>query len=332
MKTPKRQRASMSNLHDEIVELISLKKEGEFWDFKLKHHDNPVDLVKDITCLANTVRHEGPRYLVLGVCPDTYQVTGIVSGETRRSQADIISTLRNANFAAAHSPDIRLEAIEMEGEQIDVIVIADTAHKPHYLEADYTKTGKTMRAGVIYSRTQDTNTPNDRSAPATDIEKMWRERFRLDSPPLTKVASFIGDRDGWKAIDNIEPEVYHYRNFPEYTIEISKEPDNKSYREVWLDNFPDQTAQSHWVDVKYHSTIIKRMPFVHCDGYRFFVPVPRRHTDDDGKTNYWYYKSQRMDYRVFNLLAYIRCGRDTNNLGQHTGHFLRLSQIKVIAE
>ena len=71
----------MSDFRDEIEVLISLKKEGDFWDFKLKHHDNPVDLVKDITCLANTVRHNGSRYLILGVCPDTYQVTGINADE-----------------------------------------------------------------------------------------------------------------------------------------------------------------------------------------------------------------------------------------------------------
>ena len=36
-----------------VMELVARKKEGDYWDFKLRHHENPVDLVKDILCLAS---------------------------------------------------------------------------------------------------------------------------------------------------------------------------------------------------------------------------------------------------------------------------------------
>lgn len=261
----------MSNLRNEIAGLISLKKEGEFWDFKLKHHDNPVDLVKDITCLANTVRHKGSRYLVIGVCPDSHQIIGIAAGETRRSQADIISTLRNANFSAAHFPDIQLETVDINGQQLDVIVIADSPHKPYYLETDYIKNGKTMRAGVIYSRTQDANTPNDRSAPATDIEHMWRQRFGLDGTPLDRLKNYLVNFDGWEEINENN---WHYKQFPEFTVcPTEEETWEVQAGENWVRSCPNPRAFVRPMVAKFHQTIIAKVCCIYFDEMRGLIPA-----------------------------------------------------------
>jgi hypothetical protein len=285
----------MSDLNDEIQELISLKKEGEFWDFKLKHHDNAVDLVKDITCLANTVRHDGSRYLILGVCPDTYHVSGIASGETIRSQADIISTLRNANFAAAHFPDIRLETIAIDGRRLDVIVIADTAHKPYYLETDYTKTGKTMRAGVIYSRTQDANTPNDRSAPATDIEKMWRERFGLDGTPLDRLKNYLLDFDGWEEINENN---WYYKQFPEFTVcPTEEETWEVEAGENWVRSCPNPRAFVRPMVAKFHQTIIAKVCCIYFDEMRGLIPAAHTTFVNDSDDQWFFsFSADELDF------------------------------------
>lgn len=302
----------MSDLNDEIQELISLKKEGEFWDFKLKHHDNAVDLVKDITCLANTVRHDGSRYLILGVCPDTYQVTGIASGETRRSQADIISTLRNANFAAAHFPDIRLETIAIDGKRLDVIVIADTAHKPYYLETDYTNTGKTMRAGVIYSRTQDANTPNDRSAPATDIEKMWRERFGLSQTPLERAKKYLGDVNNWQSMNGVS----HHKNFPEFTIKENSEENHLDYTQEWTrgeigSSYSSGNAATLF-EIKYHQTILANVHIVIFDGGKKSIVAPDWEAIGAGRI--YFYTRDTVEYAFQGYWAALHNKDDSKNI------------------
>ncbi len=40
-------------LKAEIVNLIASKREGDYWDFKQKHHTNNSDLLHDIICMAN---------------------------------------------------------------------------------------------------------------------------------------------------------------------------------------------------------------------------------------------------------------------------------------
>ena len=44
----------------EITQLIGLKQEGEYWDFKREWHKNKSDLLHDIICLANNLTgHNG---------------------------------------------------------------------------------------------------------------------------------------------------------------------------------------------------------------------------------------------------------------------------------
>lgn len=43
------------NLYNEIKALISLKQEGNFWDFKKEWHSNNSDLLHDIICMSNNL-------------------------------------------------------------------------------------------------------------------------------------------------------------------------------------------------------------------------------------------------------------------------------------
>ena len=298
----------MSNLHDEIAGLISLKKEGEFWDFKLKHHDNPADLVKDIICLANTVRHKGLRYLILGVCPDNYQTIGFDAAATRRSQADIISILRNANFSAAHFPDIRLETIDVDGKQLDVIVIADSAYKPYYLETDYSKNGKTMRAGVVYSRTQDANTPNDRSAPATDIEQMWRERFGLSQTPLERAIKYLGNIKNWQEMSGVS----HHKNFPEFTIKEVSDDNHLDYTQEWTRgeigaSYSSGNAATVF-EIKYHQTTLADIHIVIFDGGKKSIVAPD--WKPYGKGRIYFYMRDSIQYAFQHYWSALHSNKD----------------------
>jgi predicted HTH transcriptional regulator len=55
-------------LKNQIIELISLKQEGPYWDFKkewyLKEKDS--DLLHDIICMANNLENRD-AYIIIGV-------------------------------------------------------------------------------------------------------------------------------------------------------------------------------------------------------------------------------------------------------------------------
>ena len=105
---------------------------GDHWDFKREPHVKTGDLIKDIICLANSLRHTGDRYIIYGV-DDTGSVVGLQSA-THRTQADIVRTLSNAGFAGDVYPDIYLQQIELQGQRLEVLVIKDRPEKPYYLQ------------------------------------------------------------------------------------------------------------------------------------------------------------------------------------------------------
>ena len=80
-----------------IEQLVREKREGEWWDFKQKHHTNLADLLHDILCMAN-ILYNGDRYIIFGV-NDEYEIIGLDLNDSRYTQADILSYLRTKNFA-----------------------------------------------------------------------------------------------------------------------------------------------------------------------------------------------------------------------------------------
>ena len=50
----------------EIRELISLKQEGSYWDFKREWHSNNADLLHDIICYANNLVNRD-CYIIIGI-------------------------------------------------------------------------------------------------------------------------------------------------------------------------------------------------------------------------------------------------------------------------
>ena len=157
-----------------VRDLIGRGGEGVYWDFKLKHHAHKGDLVHDVLCLANA-EHDGPRFLVFGVEDGGVSVQAIEDDDGRRTQADIAGLFRDnaGKFFQSRFPTFHLRTIEIDGKQVDVLIIEDDPKKPYYLVEKI----KNVRAHHIYTRVCDTNTPVDRVAQPHEIERMWRQRF-----------------------------------------------------------------------------------------------------------------------------------------------------------
>ena len=63
----------MDELYTEIRELINLKQEGSYWDFKREWYKNNknADLLHDIICMANNLSNRD-GYIIIGV-KEAYQ-------------------------------------------------------------------------------------------------------------------------------------------------------------------------------------------------------------------------------------------------------------------
>ncbi len=155
--------------------------------------------------------------------------------------------------------------------EVDILTIRNRPDKPFFLVKDKSFQGKTIRAGVIYTRLGDTNIPLQESAPEAQIELMWRERFGLGLPPLERMKLLLDDFEGWVSV-NEDAQLYH-QQFPEFTVRQGKLI-NENFRESWSERFPDISAHSFEVELRYFETIIHKETFVTCDGGRYQIPLP----------------------------------------------------------
>lgn len=62
-------------LVEEIIKLISAKREDNWWSFKREYHHNKAELVHDIMCMANN-RSRRDSYIIFGI-DDNGSIFGI---------------------------------------------------------------------------------------------------------------------------------------------------------------------------------------------------------------------------------------------------------------
>jgi len=242
------------DLQTKIRQLINSKREGEYWDFKEEPHENKADLLHDIICMANSL-YKGDKYLILGVTDPKQdaKIKGLIPNQkNRRTQVQYIDFLRTKSFAGDCRPEIELQTILVDELEIDVLIIFDRPLKPYYLTVEYKEKGTIVRANHIYSRTNDTNIPIDKSADIGVIEKMWKQRFGLDLSPLERMELLLLKPNEWfKDIGN-KPYAYH-KEFPEFRIEFSEV---EEFREVYSFFFPNDSSFYGNATFKFHSTTL----------------------------------------------------------------------------
>ena len=75
---------------EEILKLINKKQEGGYWDFKLKWHDNNIDLLHDILCMANNLENRD-AYIIFGVKDKDFSIKGVdTNDKNRKNTNDIV--------------------------------------------------------------------------------------------------------------------------------------------------------------------------------------------------------------------------------------------------
>ncbi len=291
-------------------------KEGDCWDFKQEWHENIADLVKDIICFANTV-HDENCYIIFGVS-DELEITGMQ--KLRRKQADIIDAISNLTFAGDIYPKIEIQTITLNGVEIDVLVIFNTEKTPIYLKNPYGK----MRAGCIYLRTGDKNTPDNGNADMSDIENLWRKRLGLTKPPLEFAFDRLHNRIEWTEYEGGFYNVYR----PEYTIEIIDGEQDLDV-EFYAYAMPNEHTSYEELNIKYQNTILASYQLVILDGGRLRIPTPKwgflncgNHSIPN-KYCYKYYIRSSKQYRLLKFLY------DPQN-SEHRYAFMCLKEVVVI--
>lgn len=162
----------IDDINKEIVELIELKKEGTYWDFKEEWHSKSDDLLHDILCLSNNTKNRD-AYLIIGVKND-----GTVIGTNQRMKSnDVFDLLKTKKYAGDHMPEIEMKSVYYKFYEIDVLLCKSSKFVPFFL---------VERSGPvcdyqIYTRVGDTNTAKNRNASYSDMEKLWRIHFEREN-------------------------------------------------------------------------------------------------------------------------------------------------------
>lgn len=187
-----------------ISDLIDLKYEGSYWDYKQEHHskENNHKLIHDIICLANNLENR-EAYLIIGV-DDNGNVVGFKDDSFRRNQQPLNDLVRHKNWEGYGAPNIRLRTIHIEGIEVDVIVIQQSSHVPYTLDEDIKPKGRNniyLRRRTIYTRNQDSNTPCNSAATITEVEQLMKIRLGILPDPIDRVRKYIDDIENWKLIN-----------------------------------------------------------------------------------------------------------------------------------
>ena len=119
-------------------------------------------------------------YIIFGIEDKTMKVIG-VENDPNRKNLNQLSQFISGKYFSVYTPEIDLQTIEIEGHQIDVLIIYNTAHTPYYLEKDFKDQKKIVHQGQIYIRLNDHKEGyGNQAAPYCCIEHLWKKRFGIN--------------------------------------------------------------------------------------------------------------------------------------------------------
>ena len=271
-----------NNQLDEIImELLHLGVEGEYWDFKEKPYffegqsdkdknKKKGDLLHDIICMANNLSNRD-AFIIMGIQDQPIKITGAKQFSNKWTQESYQDFLQNLTWAGDMIPIVEFRTIH-NGE-LDVLIIKKSNRVPFYI----TKKCNKVRENQIYVRKGSKNTAIDSQAEIGDIEKLFEFRFGLTPYPKERVINYISDYGHWIEMkEDYETRSWYYEKFPEYTIELSRDPDNETLASPDY-AYVQMNCKSSWqiLRVKYHQTTLMEYTAHYVDETRGVVVAPR---------------------------------------------------------
>ena len=107
----------------------------------------------------------------------------------------------------------------------------------------------------------------------------------------------------WTHITTGGANQWVYEDDPSFVIEINYE--GREFVEPWTQIFPDQNTYARDVTLTINGQAIARpLTFISLDGGRYFVPMPK--TDTAYEEQYFYWKRDSLEYKLFQRIGDVR--------------------------
>lgn len=305
-------------LDEIIMELLCLGVEGEYWDFKEKPYffegqsdkdknKKKGDLLHDIICMANNLSNRD-AYIIMGIQDKPVKITGAKQFSNKWTQENYQDFLQNLTWAGDMIPIVEFRTIH-DGK-LDVLIIKKSNRVPFYI----TKKCNKVRENQIYVRKGSKNTAIDSQAEIGDIEKLFEFRFGLTPYPKERVINYISDHGHWIEMkEDYETRSWYYEKFPEYTIELSWDPDNETLASPDY-AYVQMNCKSSWqvLRVKYHQTTLMEYTAHYVDETRGIVISPKNGSIKLSKGNtmpmikhFYYYLEDSIEIKLMYLLKML---------------------------
>lgn len=110
-----------SRIQEEAPNLIALKREGAYWDFKKEWHKDNSELIHDILCLANNLEGD-VSYLFIGIDEEEgYSVCDVENNDhaERKTNQMIVDMLSKTKWDNGQPPFAVVEPMELDGGTIE---------------------------------------------------------------------------------------------------------------------------------------------------------------------------------------------------------------------
>ncbi|EMF0062700.1 AlbA family DNA-binding domain-containing protein [Enterococcus hirae] len=297
----------MNELVVEIKDLISSKTEGGYWDFKRSWHKDDVSLLHDIICFSNNLENRD-CYIIIGVDEnDDFSYYPLDNDTHRKNNNELVTFLRDKKFTGGIRPTVILKHLEVNGNNLDVIIVKNTLNTPYTLDEDFpsNKNNKKLRARYVYTRINDANTPKDKNADLDKVEYLWRKRFGVYLDISEKLNIYLSEIDNWIYDDSLAK--CYYKFDPLFTIKINDTDEGEGRQLFWNKLFTDD-RNFRWEQFTiYYANVELYQNFVsYLDGSRHLIAIPksklvyRNHYADKKKV--YFYEQDSIQYKVNNIL------------------------------
>ncbi len=328
-----------------VRSFIEKGSEGSNWDFKQIWHTDKVDLLKDIVCMANnTTADMLDGYIIFGVVDKTYEIVGISGDKNRRNQEQVIGFLSDKKWSGEEIPDVEVKTVEIDGKEIDVLIVLNKSVTPYYLLEDYPrkdackKAQTVIRAGVVYSRVGDRNTSSAGCAQKQAIEFLWKKRFGLAGSDHFKVCKRLQTINSWHSTD--EYDTLFNRDYSDIRIERDRSHNLEVKIEegshdtaTWVMNFPylftsmlnwntgkeETCRQAKWdiflenrkLDISLFGVQATKQTYYHIEPECYWCKEFGVHWDRmTDSIPYYAYRKDSIKYLAFKLFFEMQCYRE----------------------
>lgn len=286
-------------LYSILVGLIKKRKEGNYWDYKECWHSSREKLIHDILCFANTL-HDRDCYLIIGVSDD-FEIMGVDKSDPyKMKQNDLLDLVHNLSFSGGSIPQLSLDSIELEGKLIDVITIYNSDDTPYFLSKTNSNYKK-LKAGVVYSRIEDRNTPISVGADFDTVEKLWKKRFGLLTPRIDMFFKHLKNKYEWNRYGGSHYNIYN-PNMRMDELEAERDCDNPRF---YVFTQRNSRFKYKALNIMYNTTILMHYDLVALDSCRYVTPTPEVGSIMDDNYNTTYYRYFLKDSFTHELQKYL---------------------------